>query len=155
MILDTIANYAANSMGHTDYVSPDFERAFQFLKQADWSQIADGKLDIPETDAFVIVASDLGRGKSDSPLEAHRQYVDIQLVIDGKELIGWSPIEACKQVQSDYDSQRDIMFFSDVPQTWLAMRAGQFAVFFPQDAHAPLAGSGPVRKAVAKIPVVK
>lgn len=112
-----------------------------------------GRHEIPDTDCFVIVASDLGRGKSESPLEIHRKYVDIQLVLEGKELIGWQALSLCRNVTEAYDESRDIAFYGDLPQTWLSIRPGQCAFFFPEDAHAPLAGSGPVMKAVAKIPV--
>jgi beta-galactosidase beta subunit len=44
-------------------------------------------------------------------------------------------------------------FFYDRPTTWLTLSAGQFAVFFPEDAHAPLAGQGGVHKAVVKVAV--
>lgn len=43
--------------------------------------------------------------------------------------------------------------FFDRPATWLAVSRGVFAVFYPEDAHAPLASLGPIHKAVVKIAV--
>ncbi len=45
------------------------------------------------------------------------------------------------------------MFFADRPETWFAVKPGSFAIFYPQDAHAPLAGTGETRKAVMKVAV--
>lgn len=131
---------------------PEFAAVLAFLKQHQNEKLETGKHDVPGTRSFVIVSQDLGRGKSDSPLEVHREYIDIQYVVEGKELIGWSPLDACKQPTSEFDPSRDIGFFQDLPQSWLVVRPGQCAVFYPEDAHAPLAASGPVRKIVAKIP---
>lgn len=102
---------------------------------------------------FVVVAEDCGRGRSAARLEAHRQYIDVQLALAGIDEIGWKSTHACRQLAAAYDPARDIEFYADAPDTWLRLGPGQFAVFFPDDAHAPLAGTGPVRKAVLKVAV--
>jgi beta-galactosidase beta subunit len=43
------------------------------------------------------------------------------------------------------------MFFADRPETWAAVEPGSFVILYPQDAHAPLAGAGEIRKAVVKV----
>jgi beta-galactosidase beta subunit len=55
--------------------------------------------------------------------------------------------------RSSYDAEKDIVFFDDAPETWFRVPAGSFAVFFPEDAHAPLAGEGEVRKVIVKVAV--
>jgi beta-galactosidase beta subunit len=45
----------------------------------------------------------------------------------------------------------DIGFVKDQPTLWIPVPPGSFAVFFPEDGHAPLAGDGPLRKIVLKI----
>lgn len=147
MIVSTLSEVTRYSGSH-----PLFAQAFAFLSTIN-DQWEPGKYTISDTEAFVLVSDDLGRGKSDSPLEVHRRFIDIQLVLGGKEQVGWAPLETCRQLRSAYCEEKDIGFFSDHPQLWLTLPAGQLALFFPEDAHAPLAGSGPVRKAVAKIPV--
>ncbi len=100
---------------------------------------------------FVVIATDPGRGRSGAKLEIHRKYIDIQLVLSGNEEIGWKPTLACSQPEADFDASRDLGFFRDSPALWLPMTADTFAVFFPEDAHAPLGGEGPLRKAIAKV----
>src|SRR5690606_33531993 len=94
-----------------------------------------------------------GRGQADSPLEYHRRYLDIQYVVHGTDLIGWQPTGDCRYEQAAFDVERDIGFFVDRPGTWCRVPAGYFAIFYPEDAHAPLGGTGPVHKVVVKIAV--
>jgi len=88
--------------------------------------------------------------------EAHRRYIDIQLVVRGQEAIGVAPVSTLTTVEP-YDAAKDIEFFA-VPQTseTLALRAGDFAVFAPGDGHRPslhLDGPHVSRKAVVKVSV--
>ena len=45
------------------------------------------------------------------------------------------------------------MFFGDVPSTWIELPIGKFLIFYPNDAHAPLAATGDNVKAVIKVAV--
>ena len=84
-------------------------------------------------------------------LESHRRYLDIQFVVSGEDCIGWLPVAACSRVSQAYNSETDLQFFFDRPGTWIDLAAGSFAVFFPQDAHAPLATSGSIHKVIIKV----
>ena len=59
----------------------------------------------------------------------------------------------CQKPQGEYDAEKDIEFFEDVPDSYVTVLPGEFAVFFPEDAHAPLIGTGEVHKVVIKVPV--
>ena len=87
--------------------------------------------------------------------EAHRKYVDIQVLLAGVEQIAWWPIEGLA-VAEPYVADRDIMFFEQpgTPGTMLDLAPGGFAVFFPHDAHMPglqIADPCYVKKVVVKI----
>ena len=66
--------------------------------------------------------------------------------------MGWSPLAACRQ-PLPFEASEDVGFFSDVPASWILVPEGSFALFFPDDVHAPLAGSGRVKKVVLKVAV--
>ena len=109
-------------------------------------------------DSLVLIIDHVeGKGREAARLEAHRKYIDVQLIIPGKgavaEEFGWRPAAACSQTTEKYDAAKDIVFFGDQPEIWFAVPPGYFAVFFPSDAHAPLAGKGAIRKAVVKVAV--
>ena len=82
----------------------------------------------------------------DAPLEFHRRYIDIQMVLTGEETIGWSPLSAEAAANANYNSVRDIAFLTDVPRAWFQLRVGEFAVFFPHVCACSLGGDTPVLK---------
>lgn len=93
------------------------------------------------------------RPLENAPLEAHRRYIDIHVPLSGAERFGWSPAEVLTPDQNGYDDENDIVFFKDQPQIVFDIYPGQFAIFFPDDAHAPIVGEGTLRKLCIKIPV--
>jgi biofilm protein TabA len=146
MILDTIANIDRYSALH-----PLFPRAFEFLRNTDLSSFAPGHYPIVGGDLFAIVEHVPGRTRAEAKLEGHRKYIDIQLVLEGVDEMGWKPLSECREPVDDYSAERDIQFFRDAPASWIATPPGAFCIFFPEDAHAPLVSAGRIRKVVVKI----
>lgn len=89
--------------------------------------------------------------------ESHRKYIDIQVIVEGEELM--EVIDASRiVVDQPYLEQRDLVIYRDTAQaSLLRLVAGQAAVFFPVDVHMPSLrlGMSPVlvRKSVVKVPV--
>ncbi len=93
------------------------------------------------------------RTRDEAVLEAHDRYIDIQLPLSGDESYGWRYRSSCGDSRG-YDRERDVEFFDDVPQDYFTVEPGQFVVFFPSDAHAPLVGrAGKIKKCVIKVRV--
>jgi YhcH/YjgK/YiaL family protein len=132
---------------------PDFAGAFEFLARPDLASLIPGKYEIADQRLFAIVAHDAGKGHDNARLEFHRRYIDIQYVVSGVEHIGWREVSTCGPVSGAFDEQKDIVFCDDRPQTWLTLPPHHFAILYPHDAHAPLAGEGPVHKVVVKVAV--
>ena len=130
---------------------PLFARAFAFLRDTDLKALEPGKHPVLDERIFAIVESCEGRTRQEAKLECHRRYIDIQLVLEGVDEMGWKPLTECVDPVSDYNEARDIRFFNDPPSSWIATPAGSFCLFFPDDAHAPLVSSGLIRKVVVKI----
>lgn len=132
-------------------VVPHLRRVRDFLAATPLATLPCGRLDIDGARLYVLVADGEGRGQAAAALEAHRRYVDVQIPIVGTDVIGWRPLVDCHQIATPYDAIKDIVFFQDLSEAWLSIASGRMAIFFPDDAHAPLAGAGPLRKAVFKI----
>ena len=132
---------------------PLFAEAFAFLCRTDLDTLAPGIHAVRGDSVFAIVEMAEGRTREAARLECHRRYIDIQLVLEGVAEMGWRPLSQCGQPLGDHDEDRDIRFFADAPAAWVATHAGMFCVFFPEDAHAPLVSSGPLRKVVMKVAV--
>lgn len=89
--------------------------------------------------------------------EVHRRYADLQLVLEGSEIIQWASLKDLTQ-GTEYDAEKDAQFFDCAPvcTATLKMDPGFFALFWPQDGHKPLlrmSGNDKNRKIVFKIPV--
>lgn len=132
---------------------PLFPRVFEYIRNTDMRALAPGVHHIVGDDLFAIVESVPGRTRADAQLECHRKYIDIQLVLEGTDEMGWKALADCHNPVSDYSAEKDIRFFTDAPATWIATPPGHFCIFFPDDAHAPLVASGNIRKVIFKIAV--
>ncbi|ARN56717.1 YhcH/YjgK/YiaL family protein [Sedimentisphaera salicampi] len=132
-------------------VNPFFEQAFAFLKQPGLAELSTGKYQIDGNRLFCNIAKESGRTREEARLEAHQKYIDIQYVISGTEEMGWKQISDCSVVRQPYDPAKDVAFFKDEPEIWETVRPGSFAIFFPEDAHAPLVSNGEIHKAVVKV----
>ncbi len=148
MILSRLTTFDRYAACH-----PRFAAATDFLRRPDLERLPDGRHEIDGDRLFAIVSRDLGRGRQDATLESHRRYVDIQYVVSGFDLIGWSDLSECRRPKPDFDEGRDLGFYDDRPGTWLRVPAGTLAVFYPEDAHAPLGTSVAVHKVVVKVAI--
>ncbi|HUX89079.1 MAG TPA: YhcH/YjgK/YiaL family protein [Gallionellaceae bacterium] len=148
MILDTLNNLERYAALH-----PLFPRVIAFIRSTNLSALTAGIHPIIDKQLFVIVEEAQGRSRDVAKLECHRRYIDIQLVLEGIDEMGWKPLVDCKQPVSDYNEERDIRFFNDETDTWISTPADSFCIFFPDDAHAPLVSTGMIRKLIFKIAV--
>jgi len=128
-----------------------FPRAFEYIRNTDLMSLAPGHHPILGEDMFAIVEHMPGRTREAAQLEVHRRYIDIQLVLEGVDEMGWKALIECREPADEYSAERDIRFFRDAPAAWIAVPTGAFCIFFPEDAHAPLVSSGSIRKVVIKI----
>lgn len=148
MILDDL-----QAASRYDALHPLFRLGMEFLGRPDLESLTGGRHEIDGDRVFALVNRDPGRGHAGARLETHRKYIDIQYLVSGREEIGWRPTDQCQQVSEPYSDTRDILFFADQPQTWIELPVGKFMIFYPQDAHAPLAATGDNLKVVIKVAV--
>lgn len=148
MIIDTIDN------AHRYHdVHPLFARAFEFIRR-DLTTAPDGKGDIAEgLKSIISTAPGKTAETSLAKFECHNRNIDIQYCISGVETIGWRPRGACTRPNGDFNEEKDVQFYHDAPHTFFQLQPGQFAVFFPEDVHAPMIGEGEIRKLVIKVSI--
>ena len=138
--------------------NPKFEQALDFLQREGWRDCADGKISIEDDRVYALLQSYATKTPNVTvPFEGHRQYVDIQYVIEGKETIYCKPTSGLSPT-TPYDESKDIWFCQSSLENASAvvLNAGQLAVLFPEDAHAPTHAAGTplhVRKVVVKVAV--
>lgn len=95
--------------------------------------------------------------RSEGFFESHRKYIDVQLIVEGEELMEVIDVSLIT-VDQPYIAERDLIMYRDTPHaSHLHLRGGEVAVFHPVDVHMPSLrlGTAPVlvRKSVVKVPV--
>lgn len=68
-------------------------------------------------------------------LEAHRNYLDIQYIVKGQEVVGWAPVETLT-LSGEFNTAKDKGMYAGLNDTML-IREGYCYVVYPEDAHAP------------------
>lgn len=151
MIFDKIDNYQLYPYGKA------WTAAFEFLQKL--TPLAEVKeYPIEGKDIFARVQEYNTLTEAEAKIEAHRHYVDIQVLLSGSESIRYFPASNL-ETKEKYDEKKDAAFFYPTAQypVELHLKPGYFAVFFPNDAHMPQLVStlvpSPVKKVVIKIAV--
>lgn len=133
MIFDSLKNSGLYCSLH-----PRLARAFELIGSTDWTAVEPGIHELDGRDIYVNVMDvDLKR-KPDAKLEVHNEYIDIQVLISGREeSFGWSERRNLRRPLAEFDAGNDIQLFDDEPQTYYTVRPGQFTMLLPEDGHAP------------------
>ncbi|OGW52495.1 MAG: hypothetical protein A2Z46_01080 [Nitrospirae bacterium RBG_19FT_COMBO_55_12] len=144
-------------LGHQISMTPALNKAMNFLRRQDLQNLADGKVEVDGDRVFANVQRYETMMTADPKFEHHRKHIDVQYMVSGEEIIGWAPIERMVITEA-YDADRDIGFGTVIRGKWtpLYLHAGQVAVLYPEDGHAPkLAAHAPstVMKIVVKVAV--
>ena len=149
MIIDSIKNCTLYPYGDL------WTKAFDFIRTLS-PEIAEGKYAIDGDDLFAGIDCYNTKTRKEAKLEAHRRYVDIQVLLSGSECLEIFPKNGLT-VSEPYDPDKDAEFY-EIPEqapAKVTLMPGQFIVFFPEDAHMPCLNaaktSQPVQKIVIKL----
>lgn len=143
--LDNIERYFA--------LNPGFREAAAFLRTTDLAQLSAGRHEVQGDRMYLMMNRAAGRGKQGAKLEYHRRYIDIQLAVSGTDEIGWKALADCRSAEKPFEPEGDFGLYQDRPDIWVAVPPGHFAIFFPEDAHAPMGANEDLVKAVMKVAV--
>jgi YhcH/YjgK/YiaL family protein len=149
MIIDQITN------SHLYYnVHPRIKTAFDFLEQSDLSSLAVGRIEIDGQNLYAMLQQYTSKPLKQAAWEAHRRYIDLQIVLQGSEKVGYANIANLSQ--KEYDDNKDFLpLFGE--GDFLTLQNGNFALLFPQDAHMPglaIVAPAQIKKIVFKIAVL-
>lgn len=88
----------------------------------------------------------------DCKFEAHKNYIDIQMLLSGIEELDYTPAKDLI-VSEKYDEKRDIMFFEnpDRISDSVILEVGKFALIYPHEAHRPQVAFNTKLKTVKKV----
>src|SRR3989344_2624046 len=140
MIIDKVVN-----LEKYNDLNPHLIRGIKFLEQNIWTDLRQGRHNINGDNLFVIVIeTDL---QPEVEFESHQKYIDVHMTVSGQDYIGWQPADNC----GEYHEKDDYFLFKALGINWFKIPPGFFALFFPEEAHAPLKGKGKIKKIVLKL----
>jgi biofilm protein TabA len=148
MILDHLHHADRSTCLH-----PLFPAAFQALKKLS-ADTPIGKIEVKQEQVFILVQNYRTSPAEEKNWEAHRKYLDIQLMLAGREKILHAPTGELSPL-GPYQAEKDVqLFHHSNHSTELILNPGDFAIFYPEDGHKPgclVDGACEVTKAVAKV----
>ncbi|MEG2514100.1 MAG: YhcH/YjgK/YiaL family protein [Bacteroidaceae bacterium] len=147
MVVDTLENlyrYAS--------LNPLFAQAIDYLQSTDLNKIEAGdKVELKGKDLVVNFAQTKPKTREEAKLETHNKFIDIQIPLSGVEVMGYTPTKDCLPKAAPYNAEKDITFFDGLAEDYIAVKPGMFAIFFPQDGHAPGISDTGVKKVIVKV----
>jgi YhcH/YjgK/YiaL family protein len=150
MIIDTLDNLSKYIA-----LNPLFANVVEFLKTHNLQTMEAGSYPVKEKDVALKLSLTKQRTKETAFLETHIDKIDIQIPITCAETFGYSPL--CDLPDFEYNEEEDITKYGNTkPQTYVTVNPGQFAIFFPQDGHAPcIIEEEEIKKAIFKVKVIE
>ena len=131
-----------------------FMKAMEYARVTDLSKLPLGKHVLDSTNLWLTIMEVSLKTREEAKLEAHDEYIDIQIPLSGDEEFGVKARSKCVRPSKPFDKAADIIFFEDTPDKYVVVKAFEPVVFPPELSHAPLIGKGVLRKAVFKVRVL-
>lgn len=129
----------------------------QFLRTNTLSELPEGRYDF-SNGVYLNISVYNTKSRAEGKYEAHRQYIDIQYVISGEEIICVNNIQKL-DILENYNATNDCIFYSNSKngQDYI-MNAGDGMIIHPEDGHMPgmqCVEGKPVnvKKMVIKVPI--
>jgi len=105
---------------------------------------------------FVLEQAYMSRNRSECFYESHRNYIDIQLLLEGEELVEVASTDEM-DIKLPYDKETDVVKYNDsCNYSVIRLKHGFVAIFYPQDAHMPclkIENRKKIVKTVVKVPI--
>jgi YhcH/YjgK/YiaL family protein len=150
MIVDDLRNFE-----HYVNLHPLFPRFWEFCKSHNLAELEEGKIELQGSDLVINVQHPAAKERRDARLETHKEFIDIQIPLTHNEEMGYTPASnfGADEVDVPYNAEKDITFFKGLANDYVTIRPGMFAIFFPQDGHAPAITAPGAKKIVVKVRV--
>jgi biofilm protein TabA len=148
MIIDLLAN------SHLyEGLDPKIDRAFAYLRETDLAALEPGDYEIDGKNIFARALTYATRVPENGVWEAHRLYIDLQVMVQGAERICYAPLS--RLTPGTYDEAKDFLRLSGDGDS-ITLPSGSFMLLWPGDGHMPclaVAAPEPIKKVVVKIAV--
>ena len=136
-------------------LNPYFAEAFEALFSLREEEFVKGRHEVNGDRIYINAIEYDTKAEEACIFEAHRKYIDVMLLLEGEEYIGYTPLSNCKTVTMEY-SEKDECCLAKLEPAMMKVRMlpGDVCILFPEDAHAPSIAceeSVHVKKLIAKV----
>ena len=132
---------------------PEIMKALEYIR-ANGDSAEDGKAELDGKNLYISFQSYETKDRADCKYESHENYIDVQYVISGEEVMVVTTKDGLRE-KAPYNPEKDVTFYEDDKAgTEYLLKAGDFVVVYPDDVHMPKVRSGEpcrVKKAVVKV----
>ncbi len=150
MIVDTI-DHASQYEG----IGEGIRAGLEYLAAAVREPPPPGRHEIAGSRVYASVSAYRTAAAETKSFEAHRKFIDIQMLLRGRESLSWAPLSSLT-VESPYVEADDCIALRGEAAAIVPLVGPLFSILFPQDAHMPgciLDRAEDVLKIVVKIAV--
>ena len=116
---------------------PYAQEIADFLIEFKKSDMQPGRYDIHGDDLFAAVSRYDTEPCVDRKFENHKKYIDLQIVLDGKEEIHWADTASLVMVSEEFSKGGDIAFYTGESMGYVLLGGDQCVILFEEDAHMP------------------
>jgi biofilm protein TabA len=148
MIVNQISNFNTYKG-----LNEKFDKAFEYIEKNNLEEMEPGFYEIEGEELFLNLVEYVTKSSEERVWESHKKYIDLQVIIEGNEFIGYELFDRMK-IKENYNEQDDIYFLEGSLQSKVKLEKGDFIICYPQDAHMAgimVDGNEKVRKAVFKV----
>lgn len=149
-IIDMIIDSLSRSSRYLP-LHPLFERAFEAIRSVDPATAEPGTITLIDNELILMINRPTLKLPEKARLEIHRDMLDLHIPLSGLEGYAWKPAASLTTPAEPYQPTKDAQHYLDAPDARLTLHPGQFALFYPEDAHAGCIGNGEMLKIVVKI----
>lgn len=136
-------------------IHPNLDKAIEYIQTHDLKQLSPGRTVIDSDNVYINVMDASLIKENEGIYEAHRQYLDLHIDIDGTEKVLFCD-HVTENITKVYSKEDDYELLNGVKTSECCLDSNHYAICMLKEPHKPCVSdnSGKIRKAVFKIKIV-
>lgn len=133
-------------------INENLDTAIDYILNNNLNELKKGTNTIDGNKVFINRFSYTGADEKECIFEGHKKYIDIHIVLDGMEKLGYNDISNLTAV-TEYDEETDFVKYEGKVNTYCNLDNKMFCITFPEDIHMPKikVNEQMIEKAVCKV----
>jgi len=150
-----VTNMNSPDVRRYESISPYFKQAFEKIKVFLDGDVSVGRHELDGNILYANVIEYETKKRSECLFEKHKRYIDIQVVLEGSETIGFESEDKLELLEDKLDESDYALYSLNDEYDTVTLCRGELAIIFEDEPHAPGIAVNDevskVRKAVFKV----